>query len=112
MAGKWLSGDPGEHVEQALAATVQAQTQDRDRGGLRHLEFSDPPGGMDPERYEAVLRTFARAAPSAVALTGALLRSLGLDLVQSHDADPEAVYDAVTAFAARLWAEEHEGDSP
>jgi hypothetical protein len=98
MSGRWLSGGAGMSDE-AVTAVVGVPAP-----VLRHLDFSDPPGDMTPERYETLLREAASDAPSEDVLADYLMISLGADLVESHGVDVATARTAVEGFAARLWS--------
>jgi hypothetical protein len=76
-------------------------------GELRHLEFSDPPHGMTEERYETMIRGYARETGSRERFVTPVLMWLGDELEQCHGVAPDQAGKAIREFAERVWAEEH-----
>lgn len=84
----WNDGDPVPHMSQT---------------------FDDPMGQhTTPEQWKELLTGAAREAPDEEQLVGALLCSVGRDLVMIHGVPPYIVEDNVTAFGKWLYAEYHD----
>lgn len=105
MTWGWLSGPGVPHG--ALGLGVRTVTVPAGDGQVRHLDFSDPPGDMTPQRYEFLVRQLARDCPDLDVFTTALLAGLGEELTGCHGCDPAAVEKGVAEFAQRAWDAEH-----
>ena len=105
---RWISGPgvpQGELGAQPRFRVVMARMSGD--AEPRHVEFSDPPGDLSPERYEEMLREMAETADSLEDLGQAFVQALAGDMIFSHGVDPARASQAAMQFAARLYAEAH-----